>query len=77
MCARYSTIAASSATSGNWMIAAASRATPSSSGAIALAGALTVYSDSVGMRLISRAAMATVHAHTTYCDDHHPSPHCR
>src|SRR5699024_12641462 len=60
--------------SGYWMMAAANRVTPTRSGAIAFAGTRKVFSDHVGTRLISNAAIATVHTHTVASMDHQPPP---
>ncbi|HEX2130783.1 MAG TPA: hypothetical protein VHH15_04420, partial [Actinophytocola sp.] len=53
--------------------AAASRPTSTSSGAANRAGTRNVFSDSVGIRLISSAPMATVQTITTGPADHQPS----
>src|SRR5438105_1786235 len=76
MCRAYTIMATISAANGQVMIVAASSTTSTSSGAIALGGTFTVFSDSVGMRLISSAAMASVHTATTGPLDHQPGSNC-
>ncbi len=58
-------------------MAAAARPTNTSRGATALAGTRSFFRDSVGTRLISSSAMATVHSHTVASADHQPGPNAR
>ncbi len=53
-------------------MAAAASPTTTSSGATALAGTFNFFNDSVGIRLMHRAEMATVHTQTRTSLDHQP-----